>query len=80
MWSGRGLVQVIALTETANPAHGIQTLLKCCEPTICATELATVICAPRIVLGLGKICEADDTDANSQREQQELHHRLLVTA
>jgi hypothetical protein len=81
MWAGRGLVQVIALTESADPAHGVQTLLKGCETAIraAAVPVATVVCAPRIVLGLGAISNADDTDANSQDERQEFHGHLLVT-
>jgi hypothetical protein len=79
MWAGRRLVkvQVIALTEPADPAHGVQTLLKGCEAAICPAE-APIIRAPRIVLGLGTISESDDTDANSQHEQQESHSRDLV--
>ena len=67
MWSGRGLIQRIAITEPANPAYGVQTLLEGCEAAIraAAVSVATVIRAPRIVLGLGTISNADDTDANS---------------
>jgi hypothetical protein len=78
MRSGRGLVQVIAITEAANPAHGVQALLKGCEAAICPTERTIVIRAPRIVLCFSGFFNADDTEANSQREQQGSHGRLLV--
>jgi hypothetical protein len=72
------LVQVIALTEPANPAHGVQTLLKGCEAAIraAAVTVASVVCTPRIVLGLSAISDADDSDANSQDEKQEPHGHL----
>jgi hypothetical protein len=82
MWSGRWLVQVIALTESADPAHGVQTLLKGREAAIRAATvtIATVVCAPRVVLRFGAISNADDANANSQDEDQEPHGRLLVAS
>jgi hypothetical protein len=80
MWSGRWLVQVIALTKSADPAHGVQALLKGCEAAIraAAVPVATVVCAPGIILRLGTISNADDADAHSQGKQQEPHSRLPV--
>ena len=68
------LVQVIALTEPADTAHGLQTLLKGCEAAIrtAAVPVATVVSAPRIVLRFGAIFDADDTDANSQNKNKGL--------
>ena len=48
-WSLRGLVQVIGLTEPADPANGLQTLLKCHEPAVSTLEPGTVNRTPRIV-------------------------------
>src|SRR5262249_35987641 len=66
--------------KATDPAHGVQTLLKCCEPAICtaATVPTTaIIGAPRIVLGLGACPNTNDTDADSQHEQQKPHSHLL---
>ena len=50
--------------EPANPTHGIHALLECREPAIDATKTGTVMRAPGIVLGLGVLAHADETDAN----------------
>jgi hypothetical protein len=69
MWSGRGLIQRVAFAKATNPTDVFQTLLKCCEPANpTALTAFTVLRAPRIVLGLGTISNAEDTDANSQHE------------
>jgi hypothetical protein len=70
MGFGWRLVQVVALTEAADPAHGIQTLLKGCEAAIraAAVPVATVVCAPWIVLRFGVISNPDNAEANSQYE------------
>ena len=69
----------IPLAVTAKSARGFHALLKCCEAAIRAAAVVahTVVCAPRIVLGLGACSNADHTDANSQHEQQEPHGSLL---
>jgi hypothetical protein len=69
----------IPLAKAADLAHGVETLLKRCEPAICtaAAMPITVVRAPRIVLSLGMRSNADETDANSQYEQQEPHSGLL---
>src|SRR5215467_13662718 len=74
------LILRIPLAKATDPTHGVQTLLKCCEPAICtaATVSTTaIIGAPRIVLGVGACSNTDDTDADSQHEQQEPHSHLL---
>jgi hypothetical protein len=52
-------------------------LLKIREPAI-HSAVAAVLCTPWIILRFGRFFNADDADANSQHEQQELHGRLLV--
>ena len=56
----------ISIAKATDPAHGVHALLKRCEPTIrtAAVVPATVIGTPRIVLGLGAISNADESDAN----------------
>ena len=67
MWSWRWLVLRIAVAEPANPAHGVETLLKGCETAVraAAVSAVAVVRAPRIILGFGAISRSDDTDANS---------------
>ena len=69
----------IPLAVTAKSARGFHALLKCCEAAIRAAAVVahTVVCAPRIVLGLGACSDTDDTDAKSQHEQQGPHGDLL---
>ena len=74
----RGLISIILHAKAADPAHGVLTLLKCCEPAILATKVGTVNQAPGVVLGLSSISETDDADANSKHEQQGPHGDLLA--
>jgi hypothetical protein len=80
MWPGRGLVHRVAHAEAANATDSRQTLVKTDKTAIHRTSIAAtaILCAPRIVLGLGAISSTDDTDAYSQRKQQVPHGRLLV--
>jgi hypothetical protein len=80
--SRRGLVRWIGPTVPANPAHGGQTLLKCCEPAIRGTAAVLpkiVIGTSRIVLRLCGSFGADYSDQNSQYEQRKPHGDLLMT-
>jgi hypothetical protein len=60
--------------EPANSADLGQALLKSREPAIHAT-VAAILRAPGVILGVSGLFSAEDTDANSQHEQQELHGR-----
>jgi len=71
------LICTILCAEPANSTDFGQALLKSREPAIHAT-VAAILCAPRIVLRFGRNFNADDADANSQYEQQQLHGRLVV--
>jgi len=70
MWSRRRLIQVVELAKPADPAHGVQTLLKGCEAAIraAAVRVSTVVCAPWIVLSFGATSNADDANTNYQHE------------
>jgi hypothetical protein len=77
MWPERGYVLSIWLAQAAEPARGFHALFKCCEATVCTpAHPAAVNRAPRIVLGLSAIFNADEKDANSQNKKQEPHGRL----
>ena len=68
----------IRLAKAAEPPGGIHALFKGYETAIrSAARLAAVKRAPWIVLSFRACSNADDTDANSQRKQQEPHGRLL---
>jgi hypothetical protein len=55
-------------TRPANPVHGGQTVLKCCEPTIRGTGAAEIVFGtPRMVLGRGGFFKADDSRKHSNR-------------
>jgi hypothetical protein len=60
--------------EPTNSADFGQALLKSREPAIHAA-VAAILCAPGIVLRFGRFINADNADANSRYEQQELHGR-----
>jgi len=77
MRSGWRLVLCIDVAKAAEPASGGHALFKAYETAIrAAAFLAAIIRAPRIVLGFGACSNANDIDANSQYEQQELHGSL----
>src|SRR5215469_2620167 len=76
----RRYVLRIRLAKAAESPCGIHALFKAYEPAIrTPASLATVNRAPRIVLGLGAISSADETDSNYQQQHQEPHGRLLAT-
>lgn len=79
MRSGRGLILRIEVAKASEPARGGHALFKGCETAIrAAADRSTAVNrAPRIVLSLGMISKADDTEANSKHEQQEPHSSLL---
>ena len=75
----RRYVLRIRLAKAAESPCGIHTLFRAYEPAIrTPASLATVNRAPWIVLGLGAVSSADETDSNYQQQQQEPHGRLLV--
>jgi hypothetical protein len=82
MRSERGLILRIEVAKASEPARGGHALIKGCETAIraAAGRSLAVDRAPRIVLCLGTISKADDTEANSQHEQQEPHSSLRVLA
>jgi len=73
-----GLICTILYAEPANSADIGQTLLKTCKPAILGTGAVAILRAPWIILGFGAISKANDSDANSQREQQEPHGSLMA--
>lgn len=78
MRSGGRLICIISNTETADTPDSGQALLKTDEATIDRTVWGPrIFRTPGIVLGLGAISEADDTDAR-QNQQQEPHRGLLM--
>jgi hypothetical protein len=73
MWSRWRLVLRILLAKAADPAHGVQTLLKCSEPTIHAAAAhiaAAVGRAPRVILRLGLRTHPANARANSNRNSK----------
>jgi len=79
MRSGRGLILRIDVAKAAQSARSGHALFKAYETAISPApdRSSAVNRAPRIVLGLSARSNADYTDANSQKEQQEPHSRLL---
>jgi hypothetical protein len=78
MRSGWRLVLCIDVAKAAEPARSGHALFKAYETAIrAAAFLAAIIRALRIVLGFGACSNANDVDADAQREQQEPHSRLL---
>jgi hypothetical protein len=67
--SGRGLILRIGLAESADPTHGVLTLLKRCEATIRAAAPTAVIRAPRIVLGAGRRSNRGDADTKDPEHE-----------
>jgi hypothetical protein len=73
--TGQYLVCAVLYAEPSLADSG-QALLKSSERANHNT--VPIYPAPRIVLGLGAISNAEDTDANSQHKQREPHGGLLV--
>jgi hypothetical protein len=65
--------------ESANTADIGQTLLKTCKPAILGAGAVAILRAPWIILGFGAISKANDSGANSQREQREPHGSLMAS-
>jgi hypothetical protein len=77
--AGRRLICIISNAETADTPDSSQALLKSDEATIDGTIWSPrIFRTPGIVLGLGAILNAKDTDASCNHEQQEPHRRLLM--
>ena len=76
----RGLIRTILYAEPANTTDIGQALLKTCKPAILGTGAVAILRAPWIILGFGAISKANDSDANSQREQQEPHGSLMASS
>ena len=74
-----GLICTILYAESANTADIGQTLLKTCKPAILGAGAVAILRAPWIILGFGAISKANDSGANSQREQQEPHDSLMAS-
>jgi hypothetical protein len=69
MWSRRRLVLRIRLAKAAKPPRCIHALTKGHESAVRTASSATVNRAPRIILGLGAISNADENSAKYQQEQ-----------
>ena len=74
-WAAQGLIGTILYAEPSF-VDSSQALFKSSEPANHNT--VPIYPAPRIVLGLGAISNAEDADANSQQEQRGPHGHLLV--
>jgi hypothetical protein len=77
--AGRRLICIISNAETADTPDSGQALLESDEATIDGTIWSPrIFRTPGIVLGLGAILNAKDTDASCNHEQHEPHRRLLM--
>lgn len=78
MRSGRRLIHIIADTEPANSADGIQTLLKSHKAAVRGSAGSrSILSAPRIILRLGRFFVAEEGYRKPNDEQQTSHRRAF---
>ena len=78
IWCWHRSVHRIRPTVPAKPAHGSQTLLRCCEATIRGTGAHVVIGTPHIILCRSGFFKADESRRHSKDEQGNPHGNFLV--
>jgi hypothetical protein len=74
----KGSVCIISYTEPAYSADGGHALLEADKTAVHASGSATVLCAPRIILGFGPRSYSDGKNENSHREYRYSHECLLL--